>query len=165
MMITICCYCFDHWVTNTLNHSRYYSDTCQAEHVWKPSYIICWVTQVASYPSTKHLDHAKWNTCWAYSWCQADQVPSASISICRAYCVLPSYLEWHKQICKPFLSQHMEHSRDKEDTDEHISIPYVASMQPIRKMERVKGKYSLSGNRWWNLSHRFLSNLESLKSI
>ena len=31
----------------------------------------------------------------------------------------------------------MESSRDKEDNDEHIPIPYVASMQPIIKMERV----------------------------
>ena len=31
----------------------------------------------------------------------------------------------------------MEISRERGDKDEHIPIPYVVSMQPIRKMEKV----------------------------
>ena len=31
----------------------------------------------------------------------------------------------------------MESSQDREDKDEHISIPYVENMKPIKKMERV----------------------------
>ena len=42
----------------------------------------------------------------------------------------------------------MEVSRDEEDKDEQITIPYVASMQPIRKLEGLSGNTSLSGNRW-----------------
>ena len=42
----------------------------------------------------------------------------------------------------------MEISRDEEDKDEHITIPYEVGMQPIRKLEGLSGNTSLSGNRW-----------------
>ena len=35
----------------------------------------------------------------------------------------------------------MEISRDGEDKDEWITIPYEASMQPIRKLEGLKQQY------------------------
>ena len=31
----------------------------------------------------------------------------------------------------------MEHSRDREDKDEQIPFPYVAIMQPIKKLETI----------------------------
>ena len=42
----------------------------------------------------------------------------------------------------------MEVSRDEEDKDGQTTIPYVASMQPNRKLEGLSGNISLSGNRW-----------------
>ena len=59
----------------------------------------------------------------------------------------------------------MELSRDEEDKDEQITIPYESSMQPIKKLEGLSGNTSLSGNRWSDLSHRSLPNHESQTSI
>ena len=59
----------------------------------------------------------------------------------------------------------MEVSRDEEDKDEHITIPYVANMQPIKKLEGLSNNTSLSGNRLWDLNRRILPNLESQISI
>ena len=41
----------------------------------------------------------------------------------------------------------MEVSRDEEDKDEQIKIPYVVNMQPIRKLEGLSSNTSLSGNK------------------
>ena len=55
----------------------------------------------------------------------------------------------------------MEVSRDEEDKDEQITIPYVASMQPIRKLEglevlaAIDGEISAVGS-YLTLSHEFL---------
>ena len=54
----------------------------------------------------------------------------------------------------------MEVSRDEEDKDEQITIPYVASMQPIKKLEglqvlaAIDGEISAVGS-YLSLSHEF----------
>ena len=55
----------------------------------------------------------------------------------------------------------MEVSRDEEDKDEHITIPYVASMQPIRKLEGLQVLVVIDGEisaveSYLTLSHEFL---------
>ena len=55
----------------------------------------------------------------------------------------------------------MKVSRDDEDKDEQITIPYVVSMQPIRKLEglqvlaAIDGEISTVGS-YLTLSHEFL---------
>ena len=55
----------------------------------------------------------------------------------------------------------MEVSRDEEDKDEQITIPYVASMQPIRKLEGLQVLVVIDGEisaveSYLTLSHKFL---------
>ena len=55
----------------------------------------------------------------------------------------------------------MELSRDKEDKDEQITIPYVANMQPIKKLEGIQVLAAIDGEisaveSYLTLSHEFL---------
>ena len=55
----------------------------------------------------------------------------------------------------------MKFSRDEEDKDEQITIHYVASMQPIRKLKGIQVLAAIDGEilaveSYLNLSHEFL---------
>ena len=55
----------------------------------------------------------------------------------------------------------MEFSRDKEDKDGQTTIPYVASMQPIKKLKGIQVLAAIDGEisvveSYLTLSHEFL---------
>ena len=64
----------------------------------------------------------------------------------------------------------MEVSRDEEDKDEQITIPYVTNMQPIRKLEGLQVLVAIDGeisaiDPYLTLSHKFLFKEKKFPAI